>query len=122
MIRVFLLFRIDYNLNRNVYLINRELETVNRWLYDNCLTVNYEKSHYIIFHRKQRTIVDPNHHILINGIKHEKLNNIKYLGLCLDDTLSWKSHVSQLIEQEAGGVNLAEKVTNFDMVSNDLHI
>ena len=62
-------FRTDYNLNRNVYLINRELETVNRWLYDNCLTVNYKKSHYIIFHRKQRTIVDPNHHILINGIK-----------------------------------------------------
>ena len=26
------------------------------------------------------------------------------------------------IEQEPGGVNLAEKVTNFDMVSNDLHI
>ena len=80
-------FRTDYNLNRNVYLINRELETVNRWLYDNCLTMNYEKSHYIIFHRKQRTIVDPNHHILINGIKLEKLDNIKYLGLCLDDTL-----------------------------------
>ena len=26
------------------------------------------------------------------------------------------------LEQEPGGVNLAEKVTNFDMVSNDLHI
>ena len=28
----------------------------------------------------------------------------------------------ELLEQEPGGVNLAEKVTNFDMVSNDLHI
>ena len=30
-------FRTDCNLNRNVYLINKELETVNRLLYDNCL-------------------------------------------------------------------------------------
>ena len=28
----------------------------------------------------------------------------------------------ELLEQEPGGVNIAEKVTNFDMVSNDLHI
>ena len=27
-----------------------------------------------------------------------------------------------ILEQEPGGVNLAEKVTNFDMASNDLHI
>ena len=27
-----------------------------------------------------------------------------------------------VIDREPGGVNLAEKVTNFDMVSNDLHI
>ena len=27
-----------------------------------------------------------------------------------------------ITEQEPGGVNLAEKVTNFDMVSDDLHI
>ena len=27
-----------------------------------------------------------------------------------------------LLDREPGGVNLAEKVTNFDMVSNDLHI
>ena len=26
------------------------------------------------------------------------------------------------VDREPGGVNLAEKVTNFDMVSNDLHI
>ena len=105
-------FRTDYNLNRNVYFINRELETVNRWLYDNCLTMNYEKSHYIIFHRKQRTIVDPNHHILINGIKLEKLDNIKYLGLCLDDTLSWKSHVSQLTRKVSKFMPMLYNVRN----------
>ena len=26
------------------------------------------------------------------------------------------------LDREPGGINLAEKVTNFDMVSNDLHI
>ena len=31
-------------------------------------------------------------------------------------------HLLLILEQEPGGVNLAEKVTNFDMVSNDLHI
>ena len=31
-------------------------------------------------------------------------------------------HIYANINREPGGVNLAEKVTNFDMVSNDLHI
>ena len=49
-------------------------------------TVNYEKSYYIIFDRRQRAL-DPYHHRQINEIKLEK-SNIKYLGLGLDGTLS----------------------------------
>ena len=44
---------------------------------------------------------------------HRRVGTIVWAQACMGTVM---------LEQEPGGFNLAEKVTNFDMVSNDLHI
>ena len=62
-------------------MINIELSTLNNWLLANRLTLNVEKSHFMIFSRKQTTYLD--HSLKINNKEIEQVNETKFLGLTL---------------------------------------
>ena len=72
--------------------INAELEKVNVWLEVNKLTLNTSKTKLMIFHRKPRHISDIN--IVINGTQIYRLQWFSFIGITLDDDLSWNAHVN----------------------------
>ena len=80
------------SLNRE-YEINRELEKVNTWFQLNKLTLNVEKTKCMLFH-KRRT-VNPIH-ILLNNKAIDIVPQFNYLGIILDEHLSWKAHVAMV--------------------------
>ena len=45
----------------------------------------------MVFHRKQKHIKELN--IVINGTKIDRVESFNYLGLTIDETLSWEHHV-----------------------------
>ena len=75
--------------------INKELSKLDLWLNVNRLSLNLDKTHFIIFHpynkplKKQITIK-----INKKAIKEQCF--IKYLGVLIDSELSWKHHVSKI--------------------------
>ena len=73
-------------------IINENLEKIFDWLAANKLSVNIDKTNFVLFHPTQRI---PNYEISVyirnNRIKQEKY--IKYLGILLDSNLSWKYHI-----------------------------
>ena len=71
--------------------INAELEKVNVWLKLNKLTLNTNETKLMIFHRKPRHISELN--IVINGTQIDRVQLFNFLGITLDDDLSWNGHV-----------------------------
>ena len=74
--------------------INRELEKVNIWLKLNKLSLNTQKTKLMLFHRKQKHLDEIN--VVINGIGIEHVPSFNFLGIMLDENLSWKSHIEMV--------------------------
>ena len=71
------------------------MNNVGDWLISNKLTLNIDKSKYMIIHRKKNKISDE-FSLAINGSKLERCKQYKYLGVFIDDKLTWKSHVQHI--------------------------
>jgi hypothetical protein len=75
--------------------INDHISLVHSWLCANKLSLNKEKSNFVIFHPAQKKAYhNLQLHIHNKPIKYE--TEIKYLGVMLDNHLSWKSHISYI--------------------------
>ena len=69
--------------------LNNDLKIVSDWLKANRLSLNAKKSKLIIFKSKRKLIPSDSFSIKINGFKLVLTDNIKYLGLHLDQNLSF---------------------------------
>jgi hypothetical protein len=73
------------------------LENVNKWLKNNCLSLNIEKTHYIHFMTKNSQPIDIN--MCADNNRTSNNSCTKFLGLIVDSTLSWKPHIDHLINK-----------------------
>ena len=90
------MFRSDSDISNNISIVNPKLLNVKKWMQANCLTLNFKKCHYLLFRRKQRVLPDNINNIYLGGAKLNKQENTKYLGVVLDEHLSWAVHVNHL--------------------------
>jgi len=72
--------------------INEELVLVHNWLNDNQLTLNIKKTNYIIFKttRKKKNL---NISLIMNNQHIRNVKETKFLGIIIDEHLTWKSHI-----------------------------
>ena len=78
-------------------LINLQLNNIFLWLSANKLSLNINKTKYMVFHFKQKKLENfdvPKLNIDGNLLTH--VRNYKFLGLMLDDTISWDSHINHI--------------------------
>jgi hypothetical protein len=61
----------------------------------NLLSVNFDKTNFIHFTSKSKPKIDIN--ITYNNMQINTINNNKFLGLFINDTLSWKPHFEYII-------------------------
>ena len=65
------------------------------WFKANKLSLNVKKANYVIFKpRQRREVFDLN--IEINGHKMIHTKEVTFLGVILDENLSWKSYISHI--------------------------
>ena len=86
------------NLHQLITLVNIELEKAAEWFNANHLTVHPGKTKFIIFGNPKEEIPD----IYLNGFKLERIHekgttkSFKFLGVHLDENLSWKHHITNI--------------------------
>ena len=92
--------------------INRELRKVRKWLEANKLASNISKTNYVIFHSPSKKI---NEFIKIKlGWKAiNQVNCVKYLGIFIDSTLSWKPLVTELSKKLARNCGIFFKIRHY---------
>ena len=71
--------------------INDELKRVNIWLKLNKLALNTTKTKFMVFYRKQKQMELL--HFLIEGVVIKNVSLLNFLGITLDEGLTWKNHI-----------------------------
>ena len=74
--------------------ITKELEKVNFWMKLNKLSLNTQKTKLMIFHRKQKKVREIN--ISMDNNQIEQVSVFNFLGIILDENLSWKNHTKTI--------------------------
>ena len=76
--------------------INEELQKITTWFHTNKLSLNIKKSNFIIFSSKGKKYNTDNLKININGNEIKQVNFTKFLGIYIDEHLSWAQHIDYL--------------------------
>ena len=72
------------------------MEDINKWLSVNQLSLNIEKTCFTIFKRKNKVIPNFLNTITFNNCTINRVKCTKYLGVYLDENLSWDTHIREL--------------------------
>ena len=98
-----------YKLQRTV---NKELRKVKLWFDVNKLSLNIDKTNFIIFKSPHLPSSDTVS-IKIGNLPIEQTRYIRFLGVLLDENLSWKYHVTELSKKLAQTCGLFFRVRRF---------
>jgi len=77
--------------------IDKILGDINSWFKINLLVLNYNKTHYLQFNTKNSRDYDLKLNYQGNYVKSS--TNTKFLGLNIDDSVSWKAHIDQMMSK-----------------------
>ena len=75
--------------------LNFDLKCVSEWLKSNRLSLNVKKTKLLFFRSKYKTIQE-NISIKIQGVRINPSSHVKYLGIFVDEHLSWKHQIKEL--------------------------
>ena len=96
--------------------MNIELKLLFEWLCANRLSLNVDKTEFIIFRPSRKSLQD-RIVLELNRIKIFESTKIKYLGLILDNRLSFKFHISELSKKLSRSVGMLFKIRDFTQKS-----
>ena len=109
------IFKSGKNLLEIQEVINHELKEISIWLNINKLFMNISKTQYMVFSGKKRE--DHPINLNIDGNFLDRVYTTKFLGIMIDDKLSWKDHIiyiSKKISKGLGIIQKARKCLNSD--------
>jgi hypothetical protein len=92
--------------------LNTELGKVNNWLNANKLSLNIDKTSFVVFHCPQKKI---SHGLILRiaGKQIKQDSHVKYLGLIFDSNLNWKKHIHELNKKLSRGIGILSKIRHF---------
>ena len=99
-------------LMRLVQSMNNEMKHISQWLKANKLTLNSEKTYYMVIHRGRRKSYN-NIKLYIDDAIIEEASTIKYLGVILDNKLKWTSHIAFVKNEVAKGIGIIQRASKF---------
>ena len=101
--------------------INHELKLVTKWLRLNKLSLNAGKIELIFFHSKQRCL-NYNISIKFNGVRLIPVDYVKYLGMFIDNYLSWNYHILQLSKKLSRANGILSKLRHYASIEICLQV
>ena len=86
--------------------MNYELKLASQWMKLNKLSLNKDNTKLILFHSRYKAINTNLLSIKLDKYKPSPVNHVKYLGIYLDNHLSWEYHINQLSKKlsQANGI------------------
>ena len=103
------LFATGPNLTDLVCAINTELNHINAWINLNKLSLNASKTNYMIL-SSARKEYDPSNPVLhFGGQIIQRVESTKFLGVIIDDSLTWKLHIDHICSKASKGIGILRR-------------
>lgn len=100
-------FASGQNLDEVAEVVNAELTKIDEWLKSNRLSLNVDKTNYMIISNSQS---QPSIDLQIRGKSIKKVNNVKFLGVVLDDRLDFKLNTNAVINKISRSIGVMRRV------------
>ena len=101
------------NIESGVSHINNEIDKIYVWLTANKLTLNASKTRYMVFHYVQKKIDFDSFPVLkINNLPIERCSNFDFLGLLVNENLSWQPHITKISTKISRTVGTLKRLQN----------
>ena len=93
-------------------IISVDLQKISDWFKANKLALNETKTKFIIFHtchnKPPSTFV-----VTLNDIELERVDHTKFLGVLIQENLSWKTHVNYISNRVSKAVAILSKLKHY---------
>ena len=89
--------------------MNDDLKKIFEWLCSNRLSLNVSKTEFIIFNPAKKNLRE-RITLKLNGTTLYESSKIRYLGLIMDDRLTWKYHISELTKKLNKSIGIIFKI------------
>ena len=90
------------------HMINIELHNIAEWLKLNKLTLNINKTKYMIFQMPNKKVTVPT--LTIDGVNIERVQHFNFLGLILDTHLNWHKHIEKIANKCSRTIGIINKL------------
>ena len=91
--------------------INATLVEIDKWLLANRLSLNINKTKYIIFTQNPRMF--PEVILTIRGHQLEQVKSIKFLGIHIDENLKFKYHIDNICKKLSRSLGILYRMSQF---------
>ena len=98
--------------------VNFELQKVYNWLASNRLSLNMDKSKFMLISNKKRIFPLS---LNINELQLKECDSYKYLGIFIDKNLTWQAHVQYIsikISKACGALSKLRHCVSIDTLIN----
>ena len=93
--------------------LQANLDRLHNWCQANKLTVNPSKTKMMTFGTRHSIKKTKECHLLLGGVKVQKVATFRYLGFMLDSTLNFRSHIADVIKNVMYKRTLLSKIMSF---------
>ena len=95
--------------------LNVELREVCNWFKANKLSLNAKKTNlmYLGTSHQTRNIDDSKNCIYLDGVKLDRVHEAKFLGLLIDENITWKKQISSVCKTCSRNIGVMNKVKHF---------
>ena len=115
------LFYSNENVDTLFETVNKELVNINTWFQANKLSLNANKTKYVFFHKPKKKVPFNLPTLKINSTEIKREQSLKFLGVIIDESLTWKEHIDILeskISKNIGVLYKASKLLNISCLKN----
>ncbi len=107
--------RVSLHKSRTSTLLNEDLESLSKWLNENRLVLNTDKTVCMIrsTHQRRATLTNCTLNLKV-GDKHIKqINEAKLLGIIIDESLTWDKHIYKMCNKISKELDLLKRLKKF---------
>ena len=105
------LFISGKNINHLEQTTNTESDSIILWLEANKLSLNIKKTKFMLFPGFKK--IKPSTNLKIEGESISETVKSKFLGVIIDNKLSWKDHIAYILGKIARGIGIILKARKY---------
>ena len=98
------------DMQKLINVLNVELDKVSIWLKANRLSLNLKKCAFMAFSKSKKKLNLRNCQVKINNEPIQRVTNTKFLGVYIDECLSWNIHIKELENKISNNIGIMSRL------------